>query len=178
MTRPLTTVLLGLALLAGCAAEDVQPPPDVPVQVDPRGLTTGDQPCNLLTSTVALHASYDTLDLDHGAVIFWVFTEESVFYNDGDFPASGDLAFRGFNIHRIGFPQEYQLCMPPGRYVIRAVQDTNHNGSVCELGELWGTRTVTHPLASPEDGRIVLDRRVDEADGCPVEQTGLPTSGG
>lgn len=144
---------------------------------DPRGLTTVGDPCSILRSTIGLHASLDTLDLDHGAVIFWVFKEDSVVLN-GDFPAGGELAFRGYNIHRIGFPQEYQLCMPPGRYVIRAVQDTDHNGSVCEIGENWGTLTLTHPLSDPVDGRMMLDSIVSEEDGCPVEQTGLPSSGG
>ena len=37
------------------------------------------------------------------------------------------------------------------------------------------TTTVTHPLSDPSEGHIVLDRVVGEADGCPVEQTGLPS---
>ncbi|MCO4771650.1 MAG: hypothetical protein KDA24_16575 [Deltaproteobacteria bacterium] len=170
--------LLALAVASGCPTASTSDfnPPEVPVREDPRGLTTSGEPCNLTTGTVAMHPSLDTLDLDIGAIILWAFREDTVIYNN-DFPASGELAFRGFNIHRIGFPQEYQVCMPPGRYVVRAVQDVNHNGFICELDEYWGSVTIDHPVADPEDARILIDKVVSESDGCPPEETGLPTAG-
>ena len=171
-------LICAAGLLAGCPDESSPvDPPEVPVLDDPRGLTTTGEPCTLLTSTVGIHASLDTLDLDHGAVIFWVFKQDTVVLNNGDFPASGELVFRGYNIHRIGFPQEYQLCMPPGRYTVRAVQDTNHNGQVCEFGENWGTINVVHPISDPSEGYLMLDSILTEEDGCPQESTGLPSGG-
>lgn len=177
MRHPSLTLLLAGALTGCSSADSVTTnfdPPAIPALEDPRGLRDGEYaPCNLMQGTVAMHPSLDTLDLDIGAVIFWVFKKDSVVYNDEDFPASGELVFRGFNIHRISFPQDYYLCMPPGEYVVRAVQDVNHNGAICEPGETWGSIEITHPVGDPEDARILLDRIVDIDDGCPVEETGV-----
>ena len=173
---------IGALLVAGCPAgdDDDSAGVAVPELEDPRAFSTDPYwsaywPCNVTTGTVALHASLDSLDLDYGAIIFWVFEQDSVNWV-GDFPQTGELAFRGYNIHSIGFPQEFQLCMPPGRYTVRAVQDRDHNGRVCQPGELWGSIDIVHPVSNKDDALLVLDQVLSEEDGCPEETTDLPVS--
>jgi hypothetical protein len=118
-----------------------------------------------------LHASMDTLVLDYGAVAIWAFEQDSVIWRD-DFPQDGNLAQREYTLHRLGFPQEYTLCLPPGRYLIRAIIDLNHNGWVCETGELWGSiENYAHPATTAADLNLTLNRVVSSENGCLGEQT-------
>lgn len=113
----------------------------------------------------------DTLVLDYGAVAIWAYEQDTVVWQD-DFPRDGVVVQREYTLHRLGFPQEYTLCLPPGRYAIRAIIDLDHNGWVCERDELWGAiPNYVHPAASQDDLELVLDGRVTESDGCLGEQT-------
>ena len=171
MGLPNRLLLVTALCAAGC--EPPAPEPEIPPLVEPAdgdGVT-----CNRMESTLALHSSVDTLDLDYGGIVFWAFDADSVIWRD-DFPQDGDLVFRGWNIHRVGFSQRYSLCMPPGRYVVRAAIDRNHNGWICEPDELWGMTEFVHPLSNEDDARIVLDSVVAPADGCPIEMTLPPVN--
>ena len=124
-----------------------------------------------MRGSLQLHASMDTLVLDYGATAIWAYEQDSVVWLDG-FPQDGIVAQREYTLHRLGFPQEYSLCLPPGRYLIRAVIDLNHNGWVCEAGELWGAiEDYVHPAASADDLQLVLNRLVTSETGCLGEQT-------
>ncbi len=161
------SLVAGLGLL-GCEAPipepDVPPGPDVP-----------EPGCHTATGSLQLHAAMDTLVLDYGATAIWAFEQDSVIWL-GDFPQDGILAQREYTLHRQGFPQPYTLCLPPGRYLIRAIIDLNHNGWVCETGELWGSiEDYVHPPATGDELTLVLDSVISDADGCLGEQT-IPSS--
>ena len=152
-----------LLLLAGC--EEPGPAPEVPVQDEP-----ADVGCNRSAGSIELPASMDTLVLDYGAVAIWAWDLDSMVWND-DFPQDGALAQREFTIHRLGFPHAFELCLEPGRYLVRAILDLNHNGWICEPGELWGATEYIHPAADSDDLQIVLDNVLSANDGCLGENT-------
>ncbi len=166
----LLALCAALALASGCPTAPVVEP-EVPPAPD---LST--EGCHTVQGELQLHASMNTLVLDYGATAIWAYEQDSVIWRDG-FPQDGNLAQREYTLHRLGFPQAYTLCLPPGRYLIRAVIDLNHNGWVCETGELWGAiQNYVHPAANAEELNLLLDRAVTDASGCLGEQT-IPDGG-
>ena len=164
----LRRLAIGAALvLSGCEAP--LPAPDVP-----EGGDTAEDGCHTSEGSIQLHASMETLVLDYGAVAIWAFEMDSMIFVE-DFPQDGELVLRDYTLHRLGFPHAFDVCLPPGRYLIRAIFDINHNGWVCEPGELWGSiDDYMHPAATGDDLTLTLDSVVQETDGCLGEQT-IPT---
>lgn len=161
--------LLAAGSLGLLACEEPVPEPEVPAARD-----ISQAGCHTATGSLQLHNAMDTLVMDYGATAIWAFEQDSVVWLE-DFPQDGVLAQREYTLHRLGFPQQYTLCLPPGRYLIRAIIDLNHNGWVCETGELWGSiENYLHPPAGDDDLKIVLDGVITDTDGCLGEQT-IPT---
>lgn len=158
-----SVALIAAVLVAGCEAE--LPAPDVPDAPD-----VEEDGCHVSEGKINIHASMDTLVLDYGAVAIWVYEQDSVIWVE-DFPQDGDLALRSFTIHRLGFPHSFDLCLQPGRYLVRGILDMNHNGWVCDPGELWGSVEYVHPAATEADLTFTLDQVIAESDGCLGEQT-------
>ncbi len=174
--RPICRRSLSRLALCGAVASMLSGCPTTEQPEVPPGPDLTEEGCHPVQGRLLLHASMDTLVLDYGATAIWAYEQDSVIWR-GDFPQDGILAQREYTLHRQAFPQQYTLCLPPGRYLIRAIIDLNHNGWVCERGELWGAIVdYLHPGAAEDDLDLVLNRLVVESSGCLGEQTVPNTS--